>query len=162
MVPARAAVVRPASSAAAPTAPAPSTTSLARSSRNTIASAISSSVTATTSSTQRSISDSVSSPGRLTAIPSAMVRADWTATGFPSLSDSRTGAQLEAWTPITSIEARADFSAIATPLTSPPPPTGTITRARSSTCSSNSSPIVPCPAITSGSSNGCTNATRSS
>ncbi len=38
---------------------------------------------------------------------------------------------------------------MATPLASPPPPRGTITRARSGTCSSSSSPSVPWPAITS-------------
>ena len=35
-----------------------------------------------------------------------------------------TGAQLATWTPITSIAGRSDFSAIATPLISPPPPIG--------------------------------------
>ena len=44
------------------------------------------------------------------------------------------------------------------PEASPPPPTGTITRARSGTSSSSSSPSVPWPAITSRSSNGCTKA----
>ena len=94
----------------------------------------------------------------MTAIPSAMVSAELTGTGFPAASDPTTGAHPATCTPITSIAGRADLSAIATPLTSPPPPTGTITRARSGTCSSSSSPSVPCPAITSGSSNGWTNA----
>ena len=64
---------RPASSAATPTAPAPSTTSFARSSSNTIASLISSSVTATMSSRTSSRIRLVHSPGSLTAIPSAIV-----------------------------------------------------------------------------------------
>ncbi len=125
---------------------------------NTIASATSSSPTTTTSSTHRSISASVSPPGRLTAIPSAIVSAESTATGAPAASEARTGAQVSTWTPMTSISGRADLSAIATPLINPPPPTGTITRASSGTCASSSSPIPPWPAITSGSSNGCTNA----
>ncbi len=78
---------RPASSAATPTAPAPSTTSLARSSRKTIASATSSSETTTSPSTHSRMSPSVSVPGRLTAMPSAMVSAEVTATGSPAASE---------------------------------------------------------------------------
>ena len=59
------------------------------------------------SSTHWSSSGCVSSPGALTAIPSAIVR-DVSAT----------------CTPITSTSGRADLTAIATPLQSPPPPTG--------------------------------------
>ena len=59
---------------------------------------------------------------------------------------------------MTVTSGRSDFSAIAIPLIRPPPPTGTITRARSGTCASNSTPMPPCPAITSGSSNGWTKA----
>src|SRR3954470_9237407 len=47
---------------------------------------------------------------------------------------------------------------MATPLASPPPPTGTTTLARWGTSSSSSRPSVPCPATTSGSSKGCTKA----
>ena len=74
------------SSAATPTAPAPSTTSFARSSSRTIASAVSSSLTTTTSSTKRATSGRVSSPGRFTAMPSAIVEAALTATGAPAAS----------------------------------------------------------------------------
>ena len=42
------------------------------------------------------------------------------------------------------------------PEISPPPPTGTTTTSASGTSSTSSSPTVPCPAITSGSSNGWT------
>ena len=76
---------------------------------------------------QRSISASVSSPGRLTAMPSAIVSAGSTATGSPSRSESANGAQAAAWTPTTSTSGRCVLIAIATPLTSPPPPTGTMT-----------------------------------
>ena len=70
----------------------------------------------------------------MTAIPSAIVSAESTATGAPAASDAGNGAHVSTCTPITSTSGRCDFSAIATPLTSPPPPTGTITRAMSGTC----------------------------
>ena len=60
---------------------APSTSSFARSSESTIAWLISSSVTVTTSSRRLLTMDSVSSPGLLTAIPSAIVKPCDTATG---------------------------------------------------------------------------------
>ena len=100
-------------------------------------------------------------PGRLTAIPSAIVSAESTATGAPGLQrgrERRAGLDLNA--DHLDLGPR-DLSAIATPLTSPPPPTGTTTRARSGTWSSSSSPSPPWPAITSGSSNGWTKASPS-
>ena len=48
------------------------------------------------------------------------------------------------------------FTAVAMPETSPPPPTWTSTTSASGTSSSISTPTVPWPAITSGSSYGCT------
>ena len=78
----------PPSSAATPTAPAPSTTSLQRSISSTIASAVSSSPTATTSSTHWESSRMVSSPGFLTAMPSAIVIDSVASTATPRLSDS--------------------------------------------------------------------------
>ena len=98
------------------------------------------------------------SPGRLTAIPSAIVSTDGAGTGSPRRSDSGYGAQAATWTPITSTSGRAALTAIAMPEQSPPPPTGTTTRARSGTSSSSSSPSDPWPATMSGSSNGCTKA----
>jgi hypothetical protein len=124
----------------------------------TMASATSSSGTTTTSSSQRRTSGRVSSPGRLTAIPSAIVSALSTPTGSPRRSDSGKAATLSTCTPTTSTWGRADLTAIATPLASPPPPTGTTTLARSGMSSSSSSPSVPWPAMTSVSSKGCTNA----
>ncbi len=67
---------RPATSAATAAAPAPSTTSFVRSSSSTIACAISPSETVTTVSSRRSRIGRVSAPGRLTAIPSAIVGAN--------------------------------------------------------------------------------------
>ena len=98
------------------------------------------------------------SPGRLTAIPSAIVSTDGAGTGSPRRSDSGYGAQAATWTPITSTSGRAALTAIAMPEHSPPPPTGTTTRARSGTSSSSSRPSDPWPATMSGSSNGCTKA----
>src|SRR4051812_30867650 len=158
VVPRGAAFVWPPSSAATPTAPAPSTTSLAFSMHSTMASATSSSGTTTTSSSQRRTSGSVRSPGRLTAMPSAIVNAEETPTGSPRRSDSANAATVSTCTPTTSTSGRCALIAMATPLDSPPPPTGTTTFARSGTSSSNSSPSVPWPAMTSASSNGWTNA----
>ena len=79
----------------------------------------------------RASSSSVRSPGRLTAMPSAIVSTAPAATGSPRRSDSGYGAHAATCTPITSTSGRADLTAIATPEHSPPPPTGTTTRARS-------------------------------
>ncbi len=59
-------------------------------------------------------------------------------------------------TPITLMDGRSAFAATATPDTSPPPPIGTTIASVSGSCASTSSAIVPWPAMTSGSSNGCT------
>ena len=56
-------------------------------------------------------------------------------------------------TSIVGFNARA---AVATPEISPPPPTATHRQSISGCCASISSAIVPCPAITSASSYGCT------
>src|SRR3954464_3934010 len=102
--------IRPPRSAATPTAPAPSTTSFARSSRSTIASLISSSVTATTSSQTDWRMRDVSSPGAFTAIPSAIVKPG------PS------GSVPDAWTPTTRTPGRTALTASAVPAHKPPPP----------------------------------------
>ena len=135
----------PHSSAATPTAPAPSTTSFVRSSRSTIASLICSSVTETTSSSSRSRMPDVSSPGCFTAMPSAIVNP-----GPP-------GSVPAACTPTMRMPGRTARSASAIPDASPPPPIGITTVSAFSTWSASSRPIVPWPATTSGSSNGCTN-----
>ena len=93
-MPAGAGATRPASNAATPTAPAPSTYSFARSISSTIASAIDSSSTVTISSIHRSTSGRVIAPGALTAIPSASVATGPTGAGWPEY-----GAHTAAWTP---------------------------------------------------------------
>ena len=52
---------------------------------------------------------------------------------------------------------RNSLMAQATPAINPPPPTGTTTASSCGHCSSNSRPMVPCPAITAISSKGCRN-----
>ena len=104
----------PASSAAIPTAPAPSTTSFDRSSRRTIASVISSSATWTMSSSSESSIPIVSSPGYLTKMPSAIVKPD-----------------LPACTPTIRTSGFTARSAVAMPAARPPPPMGISTVAAS-------------------------------
>ncbi len=67
---------------------------------------------------------------------------------------------IAASTPITSISGFTALAAVAMPEISPPPPIGTGSTSMSGASSSISSAMVPWPAITSASSNGCTN-TRS-
>ncbi len=143
----------PPSSAATPTAPAPSTTSFCRSRSSAMASTISSSVTATISCTCRWTSGKVSSPGRLTAMPSAIVCARTAASICPCCTDRTNAAQPVAWTPTTRTPGSSAVSASAEPASRPPPPHGTTTRSTSGTCSASSSPTVPCPAMMRSSSN---------
>ena len=148
-------------SAATPTAPAGSTTSLERSSKNTSARANASSDTVTTSSTSsRMISNGIC-PGRPTAMPSAMVRTFVNGTSASAASDGGYAAASSACTPITLISrpssAARPLIAVATPASRPPPPTPMITVSTSGYCSRISRPIVPWPAMMSGWSNGCTN-----
>ena len=127
--PSAAGFTRPCSSAATPTAPAPSTTSFDRSSSSTIAWATSSSVTVTISSTCCSSSGLVTAPGFFTAIPSQIV----------FVSDSQR-------TPTT----RASGTARAMPEISPPPPSGTTISRTSGAWRAISRPTVPWPATTAG------------
>ncbi len=103
---ARLAETLPLTSAASATAPAPSTTVFSRSSRCTITRAISASVTVTTSSTSSRIRPKVISPGRFTAIPSAIVWVCGTGVIAPCSIELTYGAQPAASTPITRISGR--------------------------------------------------------
>ena len=114
VVPRRGLATCPPSSAATPTAPAPSTTSLQRSISSTIASAVSS-----------------SPPRPPSRRPTARAAAGQLARrldGDP-VGDRQRGVGDLARRDLDL--GRADFTAIATPLHSPPPPTGMTTRARS-------------------------------
>ena len=97
----------------------------------------------------------VYSPGVSTAMPSATVPAVGAATGSP-LKSAAAAEKRFACTPTTRTLGRCALAATATPLTSPPPPTGTTSVSRSGACSSISSPSVPWPAITASSSKGWT------
>src|SRR5690625_4275700 len=77
----------PVISAATGAAPAGSTTIFERSSRHTMAAALSSSVTVTTSSQSSLIIANGTSPGRPTAIPSAIVATLSNAAGLPATND---------------------------------------------------------------------------
>ena len=143
VVPVAAGLICPPSSAATPTAPAPSTTSLQRSSSSAIASAVSSSPTITNSSASSVRIGSVIPPGRLTAMPSAIVSAEEASIGSPAAIDSGNGAHAAACTPTICTSGLTSLIASATPAASPPPPTGITTLARSGTSSSSSRPSEP-------------------
>ena len=131
---------RPARSAASPTAPAPSTRSFVRSRQRTSASEISSSETSTVSSSVSSRIEEASSPRCLTAIPSAIVS--------PGLRDA---TPRSAASPAGARGARARSRRRGHRRRS-----GSAPCPRSAACSASSSPIVPWPAITRGSSKACT------
>ncbi len=87
-VPGPSAGTRPARIAATPTAPAGSTTSLARSSSTRRARAMSSSVTVTTASTASRTISKLRMPGLLTAMPSAIVATTPISVGSPAAKRS--------------------------------------------------------------------------
>ena len=95
-----------------------------------------------------------SSPGLATAMPSAIVEPDSTATGWPAASDAGNAATASACTPITRIGVLALLAATAMPETRPPPPAGTAIVRTPGHCSMISRPTVPWPTTTSGCSKG--------
>ncbi len=115
---------------------------------------MSSSLTVTTPSTSSRTIPNGTSPGRPTAIPSAMVDIVGRAIGRPAASEAGHAAAPSAWTPITWTSGRSARTAVATPASSPPPPVQTRIVRTSGHCCRISSPTVPCPATTSGWSNG--------
>ncbi len=88
-------------------------------------------------------------------MPSAMVWPPSGAAFSPRILAVKEG-YIAASTPTTLTSALIDLAAVATPEMSPPPPIGTISVSSSGVSSSISTATVPCPAITSRSSNGCT------
>ena len=86
------------------------------------------------------------SPGRLTAMPSAMVGLACTDSGCPAASEPGYGATASACAPTTWISGSRPLTATVTPAASPPPPTGTTTVRTCGHCSMISKPRVPCPA----------------
>src|SRR5664279_3103081 len=87
-------------------------------------------------------------------------------TGSAAVNASNIAVAPSVSTPQIRISGASERNAVATPAISPPPPILTRTSVRSVASWTNSSPTVPCPATTAGSSNGCTGvspaATRSS
>ena len=111
-------------------------------------------MTVRTSSTSPRTWAKVRSPWQATAIPSAIVVMAGSATGCPAASEPGNAAASSACTATTFTSGRRAFTAAAIPETSPPPPVQTTTVATSGHWSSTSGPTVPCPAMTSGWSNG--------
>ena len=131
--------------AATAAAPDGSTISFARSAIATSARDIDSSETVTISSTYSWTIAKVMSPGRPTAMPSAIVVIFSSSTGAPPASEGGYAAAPAACTPTTRRSGRFSLSAIATPASSPPPPVGTRTVRTDGICSRISSPQVPWP-----------------
>ena len=115
---------------------------------------MSSSPTSTTSSTRLRISGSVSAPGALTPMPSAIVACAQARS--PPCTEFHAAGKRSVWTPTIWMSGRSARAAVAMPLISPPPPIATTSVSIDGCCSSISSPIVPWPAITARSSYGCT------
>jgi hypothetical protein len=110
--------------------------------------------TSSTSATCARMIGSVSAPGSFTAIPSAMVEPA-KAAARPCKAQCTAGKPLVS-TPTISMPGFSAFAATAMPAIIPPPPTGTTSVSRRAAVASISSAIVPWPAMTSGSSYGCT------
>mmetsp|Transcript_11976 Transcript_11976/g.37908 ORF Transcript_11976/g.37908 Transcript_11976/m.37908 type:complete len:270 (+) Transcript_11976:352-1161(+) len=140
----------PGSTAARPTAPPPSMTIFSVSISLSIAMAICRSFTETVSLTMSLATSNALAPTFGTARPSASVGRVGVSTGVPARRAAWKEAQRSGSTPSTWQLGRTVLSASATPAISPAPPTGTMQKSMSSTCSSTSRPSVPAPAMMSG------------
>ena len=147
------------SAAASATAPPGSNTIFKCANASAIALSASASLTASPGPASRSSTGNVSAPGRAVRIASQM---DPVAAAFPTRSPAASDRAISsnpAGSAVRTLRPGASASkASATPALSPPPPHGTSTSASatpaSAACAAISSPSVPCPAITSGWSNG--------
>src|SRR2546428_5007680 len=110
-------------------------------------------MTTTSSTRERTISNAVR-PAIGAVRPSAIVSMRSSRFGAPLSSATRIVGAPRVSTPTTRTPVRRSVSATARPAMRPPPPTATTTRPTFGSSSSISRPIVPCPAITSGSSCG--------
>ena len=91
-------------------------------------------------------------------MPSANVPAGrGTGMGFPAAIAGPNPGPAASSTAMMRAAGRRAFTAVATPPSRPPPPTGTMTASTPGRSSTISRPAVPAPASTTGSSNGCTN-----
>mmetsp|Transcript_130262 Transcript_130262/g.405188 ORF Transcript_130262/g.405188 Transcript_130262/m.405188 type:complete len:295 (+) Transcript_130262:669-1553(+) len=139
-------------------APAGSSTTLVSIKESLMAPQISSVETLTISSTVAWHSRKVSSPTRRTAAPSAKRPTVGSSTTSPASRLAVIAAESRASTPMTLIEGFTDFKKAPTPASKPPPPTQQNTASTLSfvVWEMISCPIVPWPAMTRGSSKGCT------
>ena len=96
----------------------------------------------------------VSSPGLVACSPSAIVRGTGIEVRSPAASERLTSSPASGSTPMILSPGANALAAVAQPEIRPPPDTGTTSASRGPASSSSSSPTVPCPAITRGSSNG--------
>ena len=98
----------------------------------------------------------VSAPAWRTATPSAKRPTVGSTTRSPASSAAAMQAASSGSTPITLVSGRRYFTKVAMPAARPPPPTGTKIASIGPECWVRiSMPMVPWPAITSGSSKGC-------
>ncbi len=97
---------------------------------------------------------SVSAPGDLTPMPSAIVA--WRLSRWPSWIAFHAAGKRSVCTPTTCRSGRSAFAAVAMPAIRPPPPIATTSVSMSGCWASISSATVPWPAITARSSNGWT------
>ena len=89
-----------------------------------------------------------------TATPSAKIPTVGNVTGSPAAKAAFRQADSSDSTAIILISGFSCLTYTAIPAAKPPPPTATNNVSKSGCCSNISRAIVPCPAITSGSSNG--------
>ena len=141
------------SRAASGAAPAPSTTVFSSSRSRSTASARASSPTVTTRSTSGAAIENARSPTIPTARPSASVGRIATWVGRPAASDAERLPAAAGSTATIRMSGLSAFAAVATPARRPAPPHGITSASASGTSSRISRPMVPCPAITRGSSN---------
>ncbi len=97
------------------------------------------------------------SPGRCTAIPSAIVGSPTTCTGWPSAIEAIIPGTAAACTPTILTSGSRECTATVMPAARPPPPTGTRIVRTCGHCSMISNPSVPWPATMSWWSNGWMN-----
>mmetsp|Transcript_6188 Transcript_6188/g.22649 ORF Transcript_6188/g.22649 Transcript_6188/m.22649 type:complete len:225 (-) Transcript_6188:885-1559(-) len=153
----------PARHAAIPAAPAPSCTSFSHSTSLNNPTEMSLSLTVTSLSTRGRHTSNDRGPTVGTARPSASVGPGMSnLTTLPAANAAAIEGHRSGSTPMTMTFGLIVFTASATPAMSPPPPTGTNTISSFGSCRTISNPTVPCPATTSGSSNGGTKVRPSS
>ena len=146
---------RPVSAAASGRAPAPSAITRARSAAIRNARRVSSRVTTIDPSTTARTRSHMRGKTLMPPAPSTNEGRHSVKTCADCIANDRArGAAVSGSAPHTLTSGFKAFTALATPVTKPPPPTAAITALTSGTSSSISSPIVACPVMKSSSSNG--------